>query len=369
MGNTLKKRIYKFDNVKFIAILFVVVGHCIEGYVDKNTSDMFNSLYIFIYSFHMPLFIFLFGLFTKRQTKESKFDVNKFTFFIFLGFLLKAYRVIIGKITHSSPNFGVLGTSSIEWFLFVIAFYMLVCYLIRQVHPGIIIPVTIVLGCLIGFVNFQDISIIVHKSQDFLYLGRFFVFMPFFFIGYYLTPEKILNFTSKLYVRIPAIICFIAYFILCFRELPLVFQFKKLFTGRNPYSLVKIDNCCVQHRLIAYIISAILVLGIICILPNKKIPLISSMGQNTLSVYFWHNPIISLVKYLGLFSLFESLGDPLWKTLVFVFAIALTLILSTKICSYPINKLSEIFSLLHKEICYMLLIIIVAASLFVFYLV
>ena len=64
MNNSIKERIYKFDNIKLLTIMLVVVGHVIEPYVDK--SDMFKSLFIFIYSFHMPLFIFISGLFQKR---------------------------------------------------------------------------------------------------------------------------------------------------------------------------------------------------------------------------------------------------------------------------------------------------------------
>lgn len=61
MSKNVAQRIYKFDNIKFLAILLVVLGHFADGYT--NDSNMFDSWFVFVYSFHAPLFIFLCGLF------------------------------------------------------------------------------------------------------------------------------------------------------------------------------------------------------------------------------------------------------------------------------------------------------------------
>ena len=45
-------RICWYDNVKFILITLVTVGH----FIDKNTADsqVYQGLFLFIYTFHMP---------------------------------------------------------------------------------------------------------------------------------------------------------------------------------------------------------------------------------------------------------------------------------------------------------------------------
>lgn len=58
----MKARDAYFDNLKFILILLVVVGHLIEPF---NGEAAMGAIYQFIYSFHMPLFIFAAGYFAK----------------------------------------------------------------------------------------------------------------------------------------------------------------------------------------------------------------------------------------------------------------------------------------------------------------
>ena len=57
MKNTIK-RDYGFDNLKLILICLVVLGHVLE-IAQKTPLRVF--CYQIIYSFHMPVFIFLFG--------------------------------------------------------------------------------------------------------------------------------------------------------------------------------------------------------------------------------------------------------------------------------------------------------------------
>src|SRR4051812_17242655 len=57
-------RDHYFDNAKFILILLVVVGHTIEPLIGKSPS--LKSIYMFLYFFHMPLFIFISGYFSKN---------------------------------------------------------------------------------------------------------------------------------------------------------------------------------------------------------------------------------------------------------------------------------------------------------------
>ena len=369
MSTAAKKRIFKFDNVKFFAILLVVIGHTIEVVArDNHESDLFLCLFTFIYSFHMPLFIFISGLFTKRLNKNDRFDINKFTFYILTGFFLKCYRVIINKICHSPAKSGLIGTSSIEWFMFVLGFCYLACYLLRKVKPYISLPCSVIAGCLIGLVDFSKITfVLVNKEPDFFYLSRFFVFFPFFLAGYYLIPRVLLDFTSKLYVKIPSIVLFVAYFIICFRiDLS---KYIGLFTGRNPYDRLREDipSCFMQHRLIAYLVSGVLILGVLSLIPNIRIPIISHMGQNTLSTYFWHSPLIKLSRYLGLFALFKSFGDPMWKILYLTFAVILTLVLSTDLFNWPLKKLKEICDDLKPTAAYAILAILFTASLLIYY--
>jgi len=64
-----KERIYLFDNMKALLILFVVFGHALEALLKDYHAEF---LYLLIYSFHMPLFAFCSGFFAKYDPPKIK---------------------------------------------------------------------------------------------------------------------------------------------------------------------------------------------------------------------------------------------------------------------------------------------------------
>ena len=66
------KRIYWWDNIKFVMIVLVVAGHFADTLVAH--SGVMKSFYLFIYAFHMPVFLFISGMFyTNRFDKIGLF--------------------------------------------------------------------------------------------------------------------------------------------------------------------------------------------------------------------------------------------------------------------------------------------------------
>ncbi len=107
-----KQRIYAYDNLKFVLILFVVIGHFSDQLVTNlygeyggnpslPVSELFNKIFLFIYAFHMPLFIFLSGLFYKV---EEKFDGAKPARYIILGLLLKMLLYLSMTVFRTDYN-------------------------------------------------------------------------------------------------------------------------------------------------------------------------------------------------------------------------------------------------------------------------
>ncbi|MBQ6626858.1 MAG: acyltransferase family protein [Ruminococcus sp.] len=347
MTKTLNERIYKFDNIKLLSIFLVVVGHVIEPYIGK--SELFKSLFIFIYSFHMPLFIFISGLFQKRFTDTNKLKINKIAYFVTLGFLLKILHALSKVARGKAFSFDFFGGGSIDWFMFVLCMFMITAYLTRKLHPAIVLSVTFVLGCVSGYVD---------VFNDTLWLSRYFVFMPFYFAGYYMTPQQLIKIEKNWITKIISGLSMLTFFVLCFRNLRLVYQLRMLFTGKNPFSSVEkyyFDGCGAHHRLLCYLISALLCMAVFCFIPNIKVPILSKMGANTLSVYFWHVPLIGLLKTTPLFTLIFDLGDPLYKIILLTFALLLTLILSLDIFMYPLSLLNKLISKLKPVWCYVLI--------------
>lgn len=87
MINTItKERDYHLDNVKFILILLVVIGHFIELLADNY--EFSRKLFFYIYLFHMPLFVFVTGYFSKTFYDGKRIKVEKLLSYFVLFIIL-----------------------------------------------------------------------------------------------------------------------------------------------------------------------------------------------------------------------------------------------------------------------------------------
>lgn len=64
------ERLPYIDNLKGFLILLVVIGH-LSSYSDVSECKAAVALSNFIYTFHMPLFLFCSGLFVARSYENS----------------------------------------------------------------------------------------------------------------------------------------------------------------------------------------------------------------------------------------------------------------------------------------------------------
>ena len=350
MNESLKPRIYKFDNVRLLAIVLVVIGSFAEELTSR--SDMFQSWFVFVYSFHAPLFIFLSGLYTKEYTNGVKPDNHRLSFYFGLGMVLKILIYLLRIWNGYDAELNFFGGATIEWYLFVIVMYSVTMYLLRRVNRYVMLALTVVAGTAAGFI----------PVSDEFYLMRYLVFLPFFTAGYYLTPAKVRRFTHQLNVKLAGISFMFIYFVLCFREREAIYPLRMLFTGRNPYALVQLDGCTFYHRLLCYGVSAVLIVSVMACMPNRKFPLLTHMGRNTLGVYFWHFLIVLVLRHFGVIDKITGLGSPLWKIIVLTVSVVVALILSFSAFTWPLRKLLEWVRLMPPLACMTMDIVILMGA-------
>lgn len=65
----MKERNYLFDNLKFLLIVLVVFGHSLE---EISLEHNYAIIRAWIYSFHMPVFVFISGYFRKVYDGGAK---------------------------------------------------------------------------------------------------------------------------------------------------------------------------------------------------------------------------------------------------------------------------------------------------------
>lgn len=118
-----ENRNYTFDIIKGILIILVVIGHSVQmTYRSTDLSYWYNPIFNIIYTFHMPLFIFVSGYFFKSSLKRSfievltrKFNRLLFPTVIYSAVIILLYVLILGD-THPRFKFIFL-TLCTYWYL------------------------------------------------------------------------------------------------------------------------------------------------------------------------------------------------------------------------------------------------------------
>ena len=54
-----------FDNIKAVMLILVVAGHTLDPFI-TNPDSLFRYMMQYIYLFHMPMFAFVTGFFSKN---------------------------------------------------------------------------------------------------------------------------------------------------------------------------------------------------------------------------------------------------------------------------------------------------------------
>ena len=320
------ERVALFDNIKFLMITLVVVGHFAD--VFTKDSDVCKGIYLFIYAFHMPMMLFISGLFY-----SNKKNTSKILFYVCSGFILKISLAIINLICHQRTGFSLLSDGGSPWFFFVLAAYQLLMYLLRNTNKKFLLIFSILLACFVGY----DKSV-----GSYLYLSRIVVFFPFYLFGTMLSPQKIVSFLNKYSKKliVIAIVIIAIWFFFCFYKIDSAYNLRVLLTGTNPFSK-EIISVGPLLRLLCYCISFLTGAGLLVLMPEKQIPFFSSAGSKTLNVYYWHWLIYSLAeRFLHISRLF-TLGTA-GAIAFFLIAVLLTVILSCfKIFDYPLKTVKQ----------------------------
>lgn len=326
-------RIYLYDNVKFLAITLVVIGHAIDFLTKLSGNQLEKSLFLTIYSVHMPLFIFISGLFVKPMNAETKFPKQKVAFYLLVGVALRVMMSLFRICVGMKPNFAILDMyDSLAWFVGAMAVFIAVLWLFRNVNQKMLFAFALIIGCMAGYDKFLG---------DKLASMRIVVFFPVFLLGYLLTPQKIIEFTSKLWVKITSAIVIAGLISVFFFCTKVYTYLRPMFTGRNTFSVLgQYYNLGFFVRLACYIISVVFVFALISLMPNKRIPLISNTGNKTLQIYFWHKFFLILFETFNVYERIEAFTGGTVATAIYILlAIVVVFVCSLPVFSFPTKQI------------------------------
>ena len=319
----MNRRIYRYDNVKALLIFLVVLGHMTTDYVSDAHLVRWTTLWI--YSFHMPAFIFISGLVHKHYITEeraasgvkgeTRMRWDKVLGYFLCGYGLKVFLQFTRTLMGQHPLWHWIQEPGIPWYLFVMAEYEMLFYLMGRidgkVKPWRMITGAFVLSAAVGYFPAID---------DTFCLSRMINFLPIYMTGYYLDMKKFNSFIGGNGYADPAAAdaadagpktkrlkiagwCVIIATLLICRFGPWgMYSLRKWFTGRRSYEFLSdfFGSAAISYgwliRPAVWAVALAITFCIIAVIPDKDLGYITKIGSRTLNVYFWHRPVCYLFR-------------------------------------------------------------------------
>lgn len=320
MDTAVAKRSQKWDILKFILIFLVVLGHAAEYYTGGN--EHMRALILFIYIFHMPLFIFVSGLFAKNTVNNKRFDkaLGYLVIYIFLKILFHIVKIIIGR----DPEFNLFVEGGVPWFMLAVFAFILITTAVRKLPKIVVLFVSVILACVAG---------LFPQIRDFLALSRIIVFYPFFYLGYCLKRDDVEKYCHGKITKAVSALILVSIAVLVFFFCDEIYSLRYLLTGRNPYSaLGEFENWGIVLRLLFYPVVSAIGFCIISLVPDKiGSGIIAVCGQRTLAVYGLHYVALYLIfDLMKIKPLFEELMGGYDEWVIVPLSVIITLFFSLK---------------------------------------
>ena len=296
------KRVVVFDNIKFFLIVLVIYGHLtnigclVPGYV-----------YSVIYSFHMPLFVFLSGYFTKKH--DPKFNQTVLNLFLlYVVFCLLSWSVNI-CVYHKPAFSSIYRTPFALWYLLCLVYWKTIIHFTSE-------------SILKGFWFFLIALIVsvlpLFLMLDFFSISRCLSFFPFFLLGWLAKENNwinkfdgFLNESRRNRVNCIIVGCLLSLVCCIIAILIPVDIYWGLNPVKYPFFLVLV------YKVLSWIIAVVISATIYLLMPKQRG---LEEGKHTLFYYLFHTIL--------LFPIFDLLVDYLPYTVFTTFAVLGCVLLS-----------------------------------------
>jgi fucose 4-O-acetylase-like acetyltransferase len=283
----IKKRIVWIDNIKGFAMLLIILGHSFPP----------DTLKIWVYSFHLPLFFFVSGyLFKKRpldETIKRKTKSLLIPYFVTallslpVGYLI--LRVIGKSATELFYDFfylnGSVGWNVPIWFLVVLFWIEIIFAIIYSLNVSELLVIALTLVA--GYLTYTNKIFIPFGLNIAIWL------LPFYQIGHVFKELKVIEKIGKIETKILIPV-----------GVMLIFAcgvFGNLFTQTVPEPY----HAHLGNYIIYFTVALVGILGSICFfIKIKRINILNTISKNSLFIlctqyfYFWTIRFISL-KFLN----------------------------------------------------------------------
>ncbi|MCK8488553.1 fucose 4-O-acetylase [Paenibacillus sp. MBLB2552] len=301
-----------FLNLRFLLILCVFVGNAIEPLTTR--IDGLHTLYQWIFTFHMPLFVFVTGYFAKSNLtggKGRKIMLQIGLQYVIFQSLYSVLDASVFQVDHIHHSF--FAPYLLLWFLVSHLGWRMMLLLMRKYSPLQQLAASTLLAVLVGYLQIEGV---------WFSISRTFVFLPFFVLGYHFSErllERLQNPTFKASFALISLGWLIS----------LGFGVASVNSGWLYGSMTYIQLGHPEwyagvFRLLLYPVQLLAGLAFLGLVPSRASHL-TELGRRTLYVFLLHGFIVRLAAVSPLYGYVHGEAGGL---LVIAGAVALTLLLA-----------------------------------------
>lgn len=309
----------KIDLIKGLFIFLVVLGHLIRGETSSSVNP-YGMIHFFIYTIHMPAFIFISGILSKKIS-----NIKALLRQLIIPYVMINIPILLIKIvTQRFEPLDLITPWEITWYLLTL-FGCRILIKISESKQWIIIALTLIISV--------ASSLIPKNLWLICSLGRTMLLYPLFYVGKNIKLETMKSIPKWIGYCLIAFCVFIQLFI------PAITKNVTITWATHDYPNSVIE---VFEKYIFFIAAVSMVIGLYVVL-STGIYMFERWGRNSMVIYLFHIFVCYLIQH------FLSPFEVIYLPVVLLLAFGITEVLSMNVLqegyAFVIRKMASIFRL------------------------
>lgn len=314
-----------FLNLRFLLIITVFAGNAIEPLI--TNMNIMHGLYMWIFSFHMPLFVLVTGYFAKQSLHGAagrKVLLQTGMQYLIFQTLYSALDVSIFHV--NGINHSVFAPYLLLWFLASHACWRLLMLGMGKWSKAAQIAFAIAAGVAVGYLQFDGV---------WFSISRTFVYLPYFVIGYHFSFGAFVKLYQK-YIKSAAAaasILFLLVLTVSGPDIPLGWLY-----GNMTYMQLGAGEWYAGvYRLALYGVQIAASLAFLGFVPYG-LSRMTDWGRRTLYVFLLHGLVVRSAAALGIY---DYLGNAAGAALLLLATVVFTVLLAQPAVKRLLHPLVE----------------------------
>ena len=289
-----KRRVPLWDNARWVAVTLVLIGHAILKLIGE--ADVAYALYLFIYAFHVPVFVAVSGYFAKSGPSDARQMHRLLTDIIFPYVIFETIWTVLRWILGGKFVLDYSTASWTLWFLLALLLWRIALpYLVLLRYP-LIISIIISIGA--GYLPDIDGTFTLSRTLGLL---------PFFVFGWKLRQWQLTDTWLELRDgliwrwRVGAIGLFALLYLLIGLNIETLrtLQVRRFLLYDEAYAVFEYSEFWAGGmRLAVMLLAFALIVAFLMLIPRRK-TWVTDLGAATMYIYLLHTFVLYPLREMG----------------------------------------------------------------------